>query len=270
MCCPPGTKKIIIHPSSAPSCRQLFHSWFLSKIVIYPFIWDSHSFGNFRHSFSNWPFLRKFFMPNASDANSAANGNTHNSLPSNIDFKPSPVTSSNFCLMSELINGIHTSSPSRLIHASIWKAVSRCIGEKRTCHPLIIPNGAEYTEADKAEIFANCMEEQFCVHRGICDPVHLAKVSDFVSEYFSKTPPAPQPPSAEMTLCPFSITSTSWPDWDYRSTESSSCRYWIHPCFVQPLSPIMLLSMSVKNSQWSCPHCVTAITPYLYCQSFWR
>ena len=50
-----------------------------------------------------------------------------------------------------------------------------------------------YTHLDvyKRQVFADSMEEQFTVHRGVCDPGHSAIVTDFLSGYFSRPPSDP-------------------------------------------------------------------------------
>ena len=74
-------------------------------------------------------------------------------------------------------------------HASVWRAAGRLKGKKRTRHPLITPDGTVYSAEGKAEVFADCIEEQFTVHRGISDPApHLAVVRDFLSGYVSAPP----------------------------------------------------------------------------------
>ena len=76
-------------------------------------------------------------------------------------------------------------------HASVWRAAGRLKGEKRTRDPLNTPDGTVYTAEGKAEVFADCVEEQFTVHRGISDPAHTAVVRDILSGYFSAPPNDP-------------------------------------------------------------------------------
>ena len=45
-----------------------------------------------------------------------------------------------------------------------------------------------YSAEGKAEAFANSIEKQFTVHRGVSDPDHSAAVADFLSGYFSRPP----------------------------------------------------------------------------------
>ena len=72
--------------------------------------------------------------------------------------------------------------------------VSRLTREKRTRNPLETPNGIVSSSEGKAEVFADCMESQFTVHRGVSDPGHSAEVRDFLSGYFSHPPAGPDLP----------------------------------------------------------------------------
>lgn len=57
-------------------------------------------------------------------------------------------------------------------HAFVWRVASRLKDEMRTHHPIFMQNVSSYSVENKGEVFADCMEKQFTVHRGFSDPVH--------------------------------------------------------------------------------------------------
>ena len=67
-------------------------------------------------------------------------------------------------------------------------SMSQLTGKKKTHHPFRFPYGIVYSAEGKAEIIANSMQEQFIVHRAVCNPDHSAVDTDFISGCFSHPP----------------------------------------------------------------------------------
>lgn len=65
----------------------------------------------------------------------------------------------------------------------IWKVARALRGEKRTVRPLHGQRGIVYSPADRAEAFADTMEDQFSPHADVYDDETCDMVEDFLESY---------------------------------------------------------------------------------------
>lgn len=61
----------------------------------------------------------------------------------------------------------------KLVDGNAWKLAITLRGVKKFCGPLESPGRVAYTAADKAELFVDCMEDQFQPNEEIVDEVHI-------------------------------------------------------------------------------------------------
>lgn len=71
---------------------------------------------------------------------------------------------------------------------SAWKAAKTLRGIKPTSHPLHGQRGLVYSACDKAEAFADTMEDQFQPHPGVYNEAHEEHVTNFMLEFFVTQP----------------------------------------------------------------------------------
>lgn len=71
---------------------------------------------------------------------------------------------------------------------SAWKLAKILRSEKHTNRPLHGQQGMVYSAQDKAEAFADTMEEQFRTHPNIYDEDHIEEVEEELNEFFAAAP----------------------------------------------------------------------------------
>lgn len=71
---------------------------------------------------------------------------------------------------------------------SAWKAAKILRGTKPTSHPLHGQQGIVYSACDKAEAFADTMEDQFQPHPGVYNEAHEEHVENVMLEFFDTQP----------------------------------------------------------------------------------
>lgn len=81
-----------------------------------------------------------------------------------------------------------------LEHGGAWRAAKLMRGEKTTVQPLHGQRGVVYTADDRAETFADTMEDQFSPHADVYDDDHIDLVEEAVDTYFSADPAEQLPP----------------------------------------------------------------------------
>jgi len=71
---------------------------------------------------------------------------------------------------------------------SMWRTAKALRGVKPTVHPLRGRQGMAYTARDRAEVFADTMEQQFSPNEDVKDDEHIQDVEARLEEFFAEQP----------------------------------------------------------------------------------